>query len=293
MRVYVSDADEGGSHGADVKQSISDGYGSDISSEINLVQSSLYSEAQVKADMLIAYNAGYELFVSSAMGGSYFLDEAKSYYPEMLCVFPSGANTSKVTANYSIPEFAIITGAGDDDNETGYPIEFFSNDPTTEEEVPDEQDLSSFSNGYIAGQLLKIKDNRGSHWTDAVQSARATSSLNTLELINGYGTIDVLSAIAYSGDIGLVVGGITSVRKGDFNSILTLERIIDATDYEIRVTKNNKLLETVETTSLSNTYTLTYGRYEFNYRGLNGSLTSDWSETSRINYNNLNYIKLK
>lgn len=267
MRVWVSDAEEGGEHGTNVKSAISTGYGSDISDEINLVEAAEYSVAQVKADMLLAYNAGYELFVSSAYGGNYFLTEAKSYYPSMLCVFPNGTNHHESNGSYTIPEIAVIAGAGDSNNETGYPIEFFDNDP-----ISDPNDYSSFSNGAIAGKLLKIKDGRGSHWTDALQSARATASLNSLDNEDGYGIIDIDSAVAYTGDIGLTVGDITASRTSGMSVSLTLDRVIDATNYAIY--RDSVLISTQ--TGLTYTDTLPdYGVYEYTYKGYNSTLTSN------------------
>lgn len=290
LRVYISDADEGGTHGDNVKQSIIDGYGSDISAQINLVKSALYSVQQVKDDMLIAYNAGYELFVSSAYAGSNFLNEAISYYPQMLCVFPNGNNNHIQNGNYMIPEIAVITGAGDLANETGFPIEFFAPDPIT-----GEPDYSSFGNGVVGGQLLKIKDGRGSYWTDAVQSARATAShLGIIDINDGYGLINVIDAIAYSGKIKLTVGTITTNRTSGFSTTETLGRIIDSTSYEIRIKDRQKnLITTLTTTSLTKDYTLpSYGMFYVDYRGLTTDLTSDWSIEDVIKYNKIDILKV-
>ena len=282
MRVWVSDAEAGGTHGANVKSAISTGYGSDISNEINLVESAEYSVAQVKADMLLAYNAGYELFVSSAYSGANFLTEAKTYYPDMLCVFPNGVNdhvSYQLGSSYTIPEIAVITGAGDDNNETGYPIEFFDVDPT-------ETDASSFSNGVVAGKLLKIKDGRGSHWTDAVQAARATSSLSTLDTEDGYGVIDVSSAVAYSGTVQLTVGDITASRTSGMSVSITLERVIDATNYKIYRKEQDETDWTLISTQTGLTYTDTIGHgvYAYKYIAYNDNLTSSYSSEIQIKY---------
>ena len=285
MRVYISDSTEGGTHGSNVKSAISTGYGSDISSEINLVESESYSIAQVKADMLIAYNAGYELFVSSAYGADNFLTEAKSYYPTMLCAFPNGINTfgenPSQGSSLQIPELLIVTGSGDTNNVNGYPIEFFDEDPT-------EADASSFANGVIAGKLLKIKDGRGSHWTDAVQSARATSSLSTLDTEDGYGIIDIDSAINYSGTVQLTIGSITAERTSGFSVTLTLRRVIDATSYKIY--DNGGLIATQS--GLTYTYTMPYGKSLFTYKACNDNLESELSSSVEIKAPYGRYIRV-
>ena len=100
----------------------------------------------------------------------------------------------------------ISTGGGDTQNETGYDIEFFSNDPITSEAEPDEQDLSSFSNGYIAGQLTAIINTLNCSIWEARYRAQVTADRNEVgrvssfwEPLNGYGKINVNAAIAYVG----------------------------------------------------------------------------------------------
>ena len=134
-------------------------------------------------------------------------------------------------------------------------------------------DNESNANGYIAGQLFYIAAQRNCSLSEARICANATKSED--------GIIDVNAAIAYTGTIALTVGTLTAVRGTGFSTTLTLERIIDATNYTIEV----KDVEDIETTSLSNSYTLPdYDIYYFRYKGYNADLESDWSEWQVIPY---------
>ena len=135
------------------------------------------------------------------------------------------------------------------------------------------QTADSYSNGYIAGQLFYIAAQRNCSLSEARICANATKSED--------GIIDVNAAIAYTGTIALTVGTLTAVRGTGFSATLTLERIIDATNYTIEV----KDVEDIETTSLSNSYNLPdYDIYYFRYKGYNADLESDWSEWQVIPY---------
>ena len=134
-------------------------------------------------------------------------------------------------------------------------------------------DSQSNSNGYICGQLFYIAAQRNCSLSEARICANATKSED--------GIIDVNAAIAYTGTIALTVGTLTAVRGTGFSTTLTLERIIDATNYTIEV----KDVEDIETTSLSNSYTLPdYDIYYFRYKGYNADLESEWSEWQVIPY---------
>lgn len=287
MRIWISDATSGGTHGDLIKSAISTGYGSDISAQINLVKAATYSTDQVKADMLLAYNAGYELFVQSGFGGNNFINEAKLYYPKMLCTSPNGTNTHQSNGSYSIPELQIIVGGGDSANENGYPIEFFDNDPTGSD-----PDASSFANGLIAGKLLKIKDSRNCSWFEAVQCARATASLaDSYSNENGYGIINVTNAINYTGTIQLSAGTLTAQKLGNVVT-LTLTKINNALNYEIQAEKLNLTpqIENFGTTSLTANYTITPGTWRFRYRGITDKYIGNWSPWLEVLANTINYI---
>lgn len=72
---------------------------------------------------------------------------------------------------------------------------------------------------------------------------------------------------------------------------ITLEQIVDATNYRFNAYRNDVLIETVETTNLVNEWIGTeYGEYSFEYMGYNDSISSDWSNKVTIKYNNKDYI---
>ena len=248
----------------------------------------------LSADLAYAQSNGAILLIRSTTGAQSNLALATSYYNSgngILVCMPAGANSIGEVFTADIPQDMCITGAGDEQNETADNVEFISNDPITPEAIPDEQDLSSYSNGYIAGQLLKIKEARNCNWEEARIIARATSSNTIWSETDGYGFIDVNSAISLTDPI-LTVGTLTAVRGIGFASTITLERIVDATNYKIEVRKlRSNYQEIIETTDLVNAYTLTsYGHFKFRYMGYNGSLESEWSSWQEIKYNSFDKL---
>jgi len=132
----------------------------------------------------------YNLIVRSYEGLSDAIITAADY-PSIKLVMPSGSNIFEETFTGDVINSpVIITGAGVDSNVTGYQIEFYSVDPIT----PDT--LSSFANGYIAGQLSFIANKRGCSFDDARMLARKNSSSNGIfDYYNGFGTINIGLAI--------------------------------------------------------------------------------------------------
>ena len=92
--------------------------------------------------------------------------------------------------------------------------------------------------------------------------------------------------------LSLIVETLTAVRGIGFASTISLEGIIDATNYKIEVRKlRSNYQEFIETTDLENAYTLpSYGHFKFRYMGYNGSLESEWSDWVEIKYNSFNVI---
>jgi len=132
----------------------------------------------------------YNLIVRSYEGLSDAIITAADY-PSIKLVMPSGSNIFEETFTGDVINSpVIITGAGVDSNVTGYQIEFYSVDPIT----PDT--LSSFANGYIAGQLSFIANKRGCSFDDARMLARKNSSSNGIfDYYNGFGAINIGMAI--------------------------------------------------------------------------------------------------
>lgn len=153
----------------------------------------------LETDLQYAVDNDISVVIRSTTGASSNLDIALNQYPDATLFMPSGSNTpSDLQFDYPIPQVICVTGAGDVENETAINIEFFAPDPIES----DDQDYSSYSNGYIAGQLLYIKDTLDCTMWEARYRARMTGSENGIwDSNNGFGLIDVASAIAYSGEI--------------------------------------------------------------------------------------------
>ncbi len=151
------------------------------------------------ADFATALAAGCQLYLKSTTGMSGAIAAALACYPALQVIMPAGSNTPNdhIYDSGGVLPNIIVTGGGDTQNETAYDIEFFSNDPVTVEATPDEQDLSSFSNGYIAGQLTAITNITGCTFAEARTAARATGSRNGVWInTDGYGKINVGAAVA-------------------------------------------------------------------------------------------------
>jgi len=211
IRIIISD--EFGQHGTDIRTSICNGYGSNISSTIQIVPyfGSAYLETQNNPDVIA--------FIRSTAGISSYVETLGSIYPRVQSFFPMGNNIFIQLNIFSswYPPVVIPSGAGDfmpvdfpdpipDRNNTTYGngLEFWDRDLS----VDDSEDQSSFSNGYILGKLLKIKDTLGCNWWQARYRARMTAynlepnrETYPWDLRNGYGRIDVNAAIAYVGTI--------------------------------------------------------------------------------------------
>jgi hypothetical protein len=137
------------------------------------------------------------LYIKSYTG--FITDTAASnsaYQSGLLSIMPTGSNSSIFLwdSDGDLPS-QISVGAGTDSNITAYDIEFFGIDPFF---TPA---LSSYSNGYIAGQLSFIKDSLNCSWWAARYRARKTGTDTIWSGKNGYGKINVIAAINYSQNI--------------------------------------------------------------------------------------------
>lgn len=197
IRLIVSDI-TAGDHAQTVKNAISSGYGSDISEQIEIVASNL-STALAYADSI-----GAVAVVRSTTGISSLQELAQNYYPDIQVFMPLGSNSYiELTGELDV---IVSSGAGDTENKnnTGYGggLEFWDNDLETT--ISD--DFSSYSNGVVAGKILKIKDTLNCTWWEARYRARMTADRNesnrpaetVWHKYNGYGKINVTNAIAYS-----------------------------------------------------------------------------------------------
>lgn len=140
--------------------------------------------------------------VRSTTGLQDLIYGAIDYYDNGVQSFmPLGSNNSEqITLTPDEIPSIVTCGCGDTDNDTAYGngLEFIGIDSDGNPSV----DASSYANGYICGQLLKIKETLSCSWWEARYRARMTGSNNGIWNINdGYGFINVNSAIAYGGQI--------------------------------------------------------------------------------------------
>lgn len=188
--IYIFD--EGLDHYALVKSALIAGYGSDIDSRIERQDLGIefyLEQLQTITGTLAAYSyAGVENQVSVA----------QNVWPDVLLCMPLGSNNYEELFHLSSIPVIVTVGAGDTQNRTAYGLglEFWDDDNGAS------GDISSYSNGLIAGKLLKVKETRSCGWWEARYCARITASNNGVwDKFNGYGKIDVSAAVAFSGEI--------------------------------------------------------------------------------------------
>ncbi len=179
----------GGQHDLDVKSAFYIGYSSYDSTEFT-GEVVLYSQS-LQNSFEYAQQNGFEMILRSTTGLSVGLQLAPDY-PSVRLVMPSGSNSFVPTYSGDIINSpVIICGAGVDSNITGYKIDFYSIDPITG------TNLSSFSNGYIAGQIAFIANSLQCSIDSAQYSARSTGSNDgVFDTYSGFGTIMIERALA-------------------------------------------------------------------------------------------------
>lgn len=158
------------------------------------------------AGTIVTHNAIYDyakilleqpdIWIQSFTGGISVLPNLLQLYPKTTAFFPTGSNTIGELFPGAIPQIAVLTGAGDNSNETADNIEFFAPDPTGEQT----QDYSSFSNSYIAGQIAFIASKRNcSIWQARYVAMITGSEMSLFHQQNGFGKIDIQRAVAFAG----------------------------------------------------------------------------------------------
>jgi hypothetical protein len=171
-------------HDINVKKAFEQGYssydGTVYEGEITLLAQSIYSS------FVYAEQNNYQLMIRSTTGlsaGIYY----SSYFPSVKLIMPSGSNNFQLTYNGDIETCpVIVTGAGINSNSTGYKIDFYSVDPITTE------NLSSYSNGFIAGQIAFIANALDCSIEDARILAREKGTQNGVwDYYNGYGKVEL------------------------------------------------------------------------------------------------------
>jgi len=188
----------GGQHDLDVKEAFLLGYSSYDSSSFS-GNIDMFIDYAISSSFAYAENNNYDVIIRSTTGLSYFIPIANQHSDVQL-IMPSGSNSHIETFSGNMQECPIIsTGAGITSNVTGYQIDFYSIDPITS------SNLSSFANGYIAGQIVFISDYLGISIDEARLRARESGSNDGIyDYENGYGKIIVESAIASPTPVELV-----------------------------------------------------------------------------------------
>ena len=172
----------GGQHEIDVQSAFYLGYAS-------------YNSTQFQGEVLIYPNSlqnsfiyaeqnGFDMIIRSTTGLITGIQLANNF-PTIKLVMPSGSNSFVQTYSGDVMSSpVIITGAGVDSNVTGYKVEFYSEDPITGD------NLSSFSNGYIAGQIAFIANTLACSIDSAKFLARDTGSQGgEFDPYSGFGKI--------------------------------------------------------------------------------------------------------
>jgi len=172
----------GGQHDLDVKNSFYLGYSSYDSTDF-LGEVILYSQS-LQNSFEYAEQNGYNLIIRSTSALLSAILIAPTY-PSIKLVMPAGSNSFvQAFSGDLINSPVIVTGAGTDSNVTGYKLDFYSVDPITG------GNTSSFSNGYVAGQLAYIANTLHVSLDSARALARSTSSEDGLfDHYSGFGKI--------------------------------------------------------------------------------------------------------
>jgi hypothetical protein len=189
-KVLVSGISGNTSHDADVKNAFLLGYasydGTQFSGQIDLhLDNSAISAIQY------ADQNNYQIAIRSYIGLSSQVDDTAKNHPDVLFFMPAGSNGFYYVCNLDIPNAVVVsTGAGLDTLVTGYKVEFFSIDPITS------SNLSSFSNGYIAGQIAYLANKFNITPQQARLKARNYASPNSQSATYvQYGEINLQQAV--------------------------------------------------------------------------------------------------
>jgi len=243
IRIVVSD-DSGnpGQHALDIKQAIINGYGSDISEQITIING--YNNAKAYAQN----NENVIAFIRSYSGVAGYVNDAQSLYPRVQTFFPLGTNNYTLLEVFQNeePPVIVVTGAGDLElrNNTGFGkgLEFWDKDLVDDNTGFDDQ--SSFGNGTVLGKLLRTKDVLNCSWWEARFRARMTADRTEpsrvskpWDIYNGYGKINVAAALLYKGIVAAdpyIPEPVQSVPELFYNDTQTLtspSKVVPANTY--------------------------------------------------------------
>ena len=189
-KVLVSGFSGYTTHDTQVKNAFLMGYssydGTQYTGQIDLhVDSSAYKT------ITYADQNNYQIAIRSYTGLCNAVNDSAKDHPNILLFMPAGSNWFYYVCNIDIPNASVvITGAGLDTLVTGYRVEFFSIDPITN------SNESSFSNGYIAGQIAFLANKFNITPQEARLKARKYASPNSQSTSYvQYGEINLQQAV--------------------------------------------------------------------------------------------------
>jgi len=215
-KVLISGLSGNTSHEMDVKNAFLIGYksydGTDYTGQIDLhVDNDVYSAIDY------AHQNGYQIVVRSYTGLINAVNDSVEKYPDVLLFMPAGSNSFLYYCCLDIPNAAVVsTGAGTDNLATAYKVEFFSIDPITN------SNESSFSNGFIAGQISYLANKLNISPQQARLVARNNSSSNQSITYVQYGKIDLGQAVQSNDSTISLPVELTSFTGAAFNDYVTL-----------------------------------------------------------------------
>jgi hypothetical protein len=279
----------GGQHDLDVKEAFLMGYSSYNSSSFS-GNINLFFDYAISSSIAYAENNEYDVIIRSTTGLSYFIAIANQH-PNVQLIMPSGSNSHIETFSGNMQDCPIIsTGAGITSNVTGYQIDFYSIDPITS------SNLSSFSNGYIAGQIVFISDYLGISIEEARLRARENGSNDGLyDYQNGYGKIIIENAIASPTPVELV-SFTGTISNG--NVMLSWITATEVNNYGWEIQRNfeeDSFFETIgfvegagNTNSpknyVFNDKPIKYGNYLYRIKQIDNDGTFEYNGTVRIRH---------
>ena len=215
-KVLISGLSGNTSHDIEVKNAFLIGYksydGADYTGQIDL-----HLDNNVYAAIDYAHQNGYQIVVRSYTGLINAVNDSAQKYPDVLLFMPAGSNNFLYYCCFDIPNAAVVsTGAGVDTLATAYKVEFFSIDPITN------CNESSFSNGYIAGQIAYLANKLNISPQQARLLARSNSSSAQSITYVQYGKIDLGNAIQSSDSTSTLPIELTSFTAAQSINHVTL-----------------------------------------------------------------------
>ncbi|HQB51058.1 MAG TPA: hypothetical protein PLT32_02465 [bacterium] len=191
MNVLICGIKVGDKHEENVKKSFILGFNSykkDLTPDLITISTSTMPSNCFRE----AEENNYPMAIMSLKEASYYNEVAKNYQ-KVVMFMPAGSNNFKKVFQSSVASSPmVITGAGDKHNKTGYNVEFFSINPLNQKSF-----ISSYSNGYVAGQIAYIAKKLGISVSQARTIARETASFTkSFTAENGFGQIQIEQALA-------------------------------------------------------------------------------------------------